>query len=75
MSRLHRGRKLLQSRLFDYVAHRHLVGRAALRQRRNKSSRCLTEGLCPQRGDEAFLQPIQHTVEIMISAGNHDQPR
>jgi len=30
MSRLHRGRKLLQSRLFDYVAHRHLVGREAL---------------------------------------------
>ena len=30
MSRLHRGRKLLQSRLFDYVAHRHLVGRDAL---------------------------------------------
>jgi RNA polymerase sigma-70 factor (ECF subfamily) len=30
MSRLHRGRKLLQSRLYDYVAHRHLVGREAL---------------------------------------------
>jgi len=30
MSRLHRGRKLLQSRLFDYVAHRHLVGKDAL---------------------------------------------
>jgi len=30
MSRLHRGRKLLQSRLFDYVSHRHLVGRDAL---------------------------------------------
>ena len=30
MSRLHRGRKILQSRLFDYVAHRHLVGRDAL---------------------------------------------
>lgn len=30
MSRLHRGRKLLQSRLYDYVAHRHLVGRDAL---------------------------------------------
>ncbi len=30
MSRLHRGRKFLQSKLHDYVAHRHLVGRAAL---------------------------------------------
>ena len=30
MSRLHRGRRLLQKRLFDYVAHRHLVGREAL---------------------------------------------
>ena len=30
MSRLHRGRRLLQSRLYDYVAHRHLVGREAL---------------------------------------------
>src|SRR2546426_4042239 len=30
MSRLHRGRKLLQTRLFDYVAHRHLVGRDTL---------------------------------------------
>lgn len=30
MSRLHRGRRILQSRLYDYVAHRHLVGREAL---------------------------------------------
>ena len=30
MSRLHRGRKLLQARLFDYAAHRHLVSREAL---------------------------------------------
>jgi RNA polymerase sigma-70 factor (ECF subfamily) len=30
MSRLHRGRKLLQSKLFAYVAHRHLVGKDAL---------------------------------------------
>jgi len=30
MSRLHRGRRILQERLFDYVAHRHLVGREAL---------------------------------------------
>jgi RNA polymerase sigma-70 factor, ECF subfamily len=30
MSRLHRGRKFLQSRLLDYAAHRHLVGKAAL---------------------------------------------
>ncbi|HEV8374953.1 MAG TPA: sigma-70 family RNA polymerase sigma factor [Candidatus Polarisedimenticolia bacterium] len=30
MSRLHRGRKLLQSQLFDYVAHRHLVSRDTL---------------------------------------------
>jgi RNA polymerase sigma-70 factor (ECF subfamily) len=30
MSRLHRGRKALQHRLYDYVAERHLVGRKAL---------------------------------------------
>jgi RNA polymerase sigma-70 factor (ECF subfamily) len=30
MSRLHRGRKILQKRLFDYVARRHLVSREAL---------------------------------------------
>ena len=30
MSRLHRGRKFLQSKLFDYVSHRHLVGKVAL---------------------------------------------
>jgi RNA polymerase sigma-70 factor (ECF subfamily) len=30
MSRLHRGRRFLQSKLHDYVAHRHLVGRQAL---------------------------------------------
>lgn len=30
MSRLHRGRKLLQSQLYDYVAHRHLVSRDTL---------------------------------------------
>jgi len=30
MSRLHRGRKFLQSKLHDYAAHRHLVGREAL---------------------------------------------
>ena len=30
MSRLHRGRKFLQSKLHAYAAHRHLVGREAL---------------------------------------------
>ncbi len=30
MSRLHRARKILQKRLFEYVEHRHLVGRIAL---------------------------------------------
>ena len=35
MSRLHRGRRLLQSRLYDYVAHRHLVGREALAEAAN----------------------------------------
>jgi RNA polymerase sigma-70 factor (ECF subfamily) len=30
MSRLHRGRKLLQSQLYDYVARRHLVRRDTL---------------------------------------------
>jgi RNA polymerase sigma-70 factor (ECF subfamily) len=30
MSRLHRGRKLLQSQLYDYVAHRHLVSHDTL---------------------------------------------
>jgi RNA polymerase sigma-70 factor (ECF subfamily) len=30
MSRLHRARKILQKRLFEYVEHRHLVGKKAL---------------------------------------------
>jgi RNA polymerase sigma-70 factor (ECF subfamily) len=42
MSRLHRGRKFLQSKLHDYVSHRHLVGRSALEAAASPGSRAVT---------------------------------
>jgi RNA polymerase sigma-70 factor (ECF subfamily) len=42
MSRLHRGRKFLQSKLHDYVAHRHLVGKEALSASAQSRSRAVT---------------------------------